>query len=93
MPGTLEDFLHFLVPADDQLWVLAEEVVQAVEAQERRFRLTYRSKAKMHTWLAWQEEPGKPLGQAITARYLDADALHAQKLVAWMRNLFTLVEK
>lgn len=93
LPGMLEDFLHFLVPAGDNLWTLAEEVIEAVERQEQRFRPTYRSKAKMHTWLAWQEEPGKPLGQAITARYLKADAPHAQKLIAWMRNLFPLIEK
>jgi uncharacterized protein DUF3226 len=89
LPGMLEDFLHLLVPDGDKLWLLAEEVVLQVEAQECRFRPTYRSKVKMHTWLAWQEEPGKPFGQAITARYLDADAPYAQKLVTWLRNLFT----
>jgi hypothetical protein len=33
------------------------------------------------------------MGQAITKRYLDADAPHAQKLVAWLRNLFVLNEE
>ncbi len=42
----------------------------------------------MRTWLAWQEEPGKPFGTAITARYLDADAPPAKALVDWMRRLF-----
>jgi hypothetical protein len=91
LPGMLEDFLHFLVPTGDSFWAMAEEVMQKVEGhQECRFRSTYRSKAKIYTWLAWQGEPGKPLGQAITARYLDADAPHAQKLIAWLRNLFAL---
>jgi hypothetical protein len=88
LPGMLEDFLHFLVPPGDSLWTLAEAVIQQVEAQACRFRPTYRSKAKLHSWLAWQGEPGKPLGQAITARYLDADAPHAQTLVNWRRELF-----
>ncbi len=88
LPGMLEDFLHFLVPAGDGLWTLAEEVTQKVETRQCRFRPTYRSKAKIYTWLAWQGEPGKPLGQAITARYLDAEAPHAQKLVGWLRQLF-----
>lgn len=35
-------------------------------------------------------EPGKPLGQAITARYLDADAPHARRLIGWLRQLFNL---
>ena len=69
---------------------LAEEVTQKVEAQECRFRSTYRSKAKIYSWLAWQGEPGKPLGQAITARYLDADEPHAQKFAGWVRQLFNL---
>jgi hypothetical protein len=37
-----------------------------------------------------QEEPEKPMGQAITARYLDADAPHVQELIAWIRKLFEL---
>src|SRR5436190_24268592 len=36
------------------------------------------SKALIHTWLAWQEKPGRPLGLAITARYFDATASYAQ---------------
>jgi hypothetical protein len=38
--------------------------------------------------LAWQQEPGKPLGQAITARYIDADAPNAKQLIEWLRSLF-----
>ena len=86
----LEDFLHFLVPAGDDLWTLAEEVTQKVEIQECCFRPTYRSKAKIYAWLSWQEEPGKPLGKAITARYFNADAPHAQKLMSWVCQLFNL---
>ena len=94
LPGMLEDFLHFLVPSGDDLWTLVEEVIQDVESREDcRFLLKHRSKAKIHTWLAWQGEPGKPLGQAITARYLDANAEHAQKLIAWLSNLFALTVK
>jgi hypothetical protein len=65
--------------------------VQKVIATKRfKFRLEHRSKACVHTWLAWQEEPGTPMGQAITARYLDADALHAQQLMRWFRKVFDL---
>ncbi|MGH9822270.1 MAG: DUF3226 domain-containing protein [Blastocatellia bacterium] len=47
-------------------------------------------KAHIHTWLAWQEKPGLPLGLAITFRYLNPDAPSAQQLVAWVRRLFLL---
>lgn len=46
--------------------------------------------AQLHTWLAWQEQPGTPLGLAITNRYFDANAPHAQQLIAWVRRLFSL---
>ena len=42
----------------------------------------------MHTWLAWQENPGRPYGTAITARFLDAEAPQADVLVAWINYLF-----
>ncbi len=42
----------------------------------------------MHTWLAWQNKPGRPFGTAITARYLDADVPEATAFVAWLEKLF-----
>lgn len=90
LPGILEDFISFLVPPRDILWSLAENTVQQVMQQDCRFPLTQKSKAHIHTWLAWQEEPGRPIGQAITKKYLDANAPHAQQLINWIRQLFDL---
>lgn len=90
LPGMIEDFIKFLVPEDDILWPIAEDVVQKVIETDRKFRPSYKSKVHLHTWLAWQEEPGGPMGQAITKRYLNADASHAQQLIAWIRQLFEL---
>jgi hypothetical protein len=58
--------------------------------KDRRFPQTQEMKANIHTWLAWQEEPGKPMGQAITKRYLDAAAPHAQQLMDWLCKLFDI---
>lgn len=90
LPGMIEDFIKFLVPEDDVLWPLAEDAVQRVIATDRKFRLSYTSKAHLHTWLAWQEEPGGPMGQAITKRYLNANAPYAQELISWIRQLFEI---
>jgi hypothetical protein len=90
IPGMLEDFMGLLIPAGDVLWPMAQDIVVQVVAKDRRFPQTQEIKAKMHTWLAWQEEPGKPMGQAITKRYLDANAPHARQLVQWIRTLFDL---
>ena len=90
IPGMIEDFVSFLVPTNDLLWPITKDIVQKVVATQCRFPTGHKIKAELHTWLAWQEEPGKPMGQAITKRYLDADALHAQELLGWIRRLFDL---
>lgn len=92
IPGKLEDFVSFLRPQDDLLWPMVDDAVLKVKTleEERRFRNVHESKARIHTWLAWQKEPGKPMGQAITARYLNANAPHALKLITWIRDLFDL---
>jgi hypothetical protein len=86
-PGALEDFAAALVPAGDPLWTRACEVVDAIPEEERRFPSVRRSKARVHTWLAWQEHPGSPMGQAIGKGDLDAQAPAAQRFVAWLRRL------
>jgi hypothetical protein len=88
--GMLEDFLSFLVPNDDSLWTTAEEVVERVIKLDCRFPEVQKIKAHIHTWLAWQKEPGKPLGQAITKRYLDPSAPTAQHFIGWIRRVFAL---
>lgn len=85
--GALEDFAATLVPADDRLWARAEAAVDAIPKEERKFSEVRRSKARMHTWLAWQESPGSPMGQAIGKGDLRADAPAAQRFVTWLRRL------
>jgi hypothetical protein len=86
-PGALEDFAASLVPADDALWDRAGGAVDAIPEGDRLFPASRRSKAHMHTWLAWQEQPGSPMGQAIGKGDLDAHAPAAQRFVAWLRRL------
>jgi len=91
LPGMLEDFVGFLVPdGDHSLWERAGRAVDDIPPEERKFPLERRSKAHVHTWLAWQEDPGKPLGLAITARYLDPDVAEARAFIAWIRRLFEI---
>ena len=90
LPGMLENFIEFLVPSGDALWTKAVACVEQLSEGERRFRPNHEIKAQVHTWLAWQEDPGTPLGQAVTKRYLDANAPHAHQLIDWIRRLFDL---
>lgn len=88
VPGILEDFLRFLVPENDPLFAHVEQSLDTIPLGQRRFHDLKKIKATMHTWLAWQEEPGKPFGQAITARYLDPDLPAASNFVRWLQRTF-----
>jgi hypothetical protein len=48
------------------------------------------SKARLRTWLAWQKEPGRPMGLAIKNKYVDVDVSQAQLLIAWLCRLFEI---
>lgn len=86
--GILEHFLHFLVPVGSQLFQHVTSSVAAIPAGERRFQQIAEPKAIIHTWLAWQQEPGKPLGTAITAKFLDPNVAQVDILVGWLNALF-----
>jgi hypothetical protein len=86
--GALEDFVNRLIPAGDALWPRAKRVVADIPAEERLF--TSPAKAEIHTWLAWQRDPGTPMGLAITKRYVTADSRSADLFVQWIRRLQAL---
>ncbi len=84
--GKLEDFLPHLVPQTDALIDYATDVVDGLP--EQRFRDQDRPKVVMHTWLAWQEKPGRPYGTAIEIGYLKLDVPQVDGLVSWLERLF-----
>jgi hypothetical protein len=91
LPGKLEDFLAFLVPPHDVLLPAVDTFLGTLPSRDAcpaRFPDKDRIKARIHSWLAIQEQPGKPMGQAITARYLDASAPMALEFIAWLKRLF-----
>jgi hypothetical protein len=88
LPGMLEDYLTFLVPAGDVLFERASRCISDIPVDERRFADVHSTKALIHTWLAWQEDPGTPLGLAITKRYFESDGPHVQAVLARLNRLF-----
>ncbi len=90
LPGALEEFIRLLIPIGDSKWDYAMSAVDGLPNKPTSPDDNWTSKAKIHSWLAWQEEPGKPIGQAITKRYLDPKAEQAQQLVSWIIRLFSL---
>jgi hypothetical protein len=90
--GMLEDFIAFLVPQDDMLMPYVTNTLDEIERNNLHLNKynTHRAKAKIHTWLALQEEPGTPLGSSITKRYLTTDIEICRRFADWMGNLFNL---
>ena len=87
--GLLEDFLRVLIPANDKLLDLAEKTLMHINAEGwQRFSDPKKPKALIHTWLAWQANPGPPFGQAIKSRYLQATHPLAQRFIDWLDRLF-----
>lgn len=83
-----EEFISFLGPQDDELWSIAQNAMQQAISIKCNFRPSYVTKAHLHTWLAWQEEPDTPMGQAITKTYVNANAPHGIQLITWFHNVF-----
>jgi hypothetical protein len=90
LPGMLENFVSFLGATSDPLWQVAENCLHEIPEAERRFIANHFIKAHIHTWLAWQADPGTPLGLAITKRYFDPEAHQAKQFIAWIRRLFEI---
>lgn len=86
--GMIEDFLRDLIEAGDPLLPRAQAAVGNIPMDERRFSPAVLSKAELHTWLAWQAEPGSSLGLAITRKYLDLDRGQGGAFVRWLTGLF-----
>jgi hypothetical protein len=89
-PGMLEHFVASLISSNDVLWPRAEQVVAQIPQDERRFRPQHEIKAHAHTWLAWQEEPGRPYGVAMTFGWLDAKSPAADAFISWIRQLYAV---
>ena len=89
LPGMLEDFVATLAEPEDALMTKSEKVLDEIETEGiGRYKPVHRAKAKIHTFLAWQDEPGRPMGQSITARVLKAGNPSGQLFVEWLKRLF-----
>ena len=87
--GILEDFVVGLIPHNDALLLKARSVLLELEAERiHRYTEVNRPKALIYTWLAWQREPGRPMGQAVAHHAVPHDTPSAHAFVAWLRRLF-----
>lgn len=88
--GALEDFLRSLVDDGDPVIGHAEQATDIAGQLGASFRAVDRLKAILHTWLAWQSNPGRPYGTAINNEYFKSDHQLAVNFIAWFCNLYGL---
>ena len=87
--GMLEDFARNLIPDTNPLKGYVDTVLQQLEILNyNRYSVIHRAKAYIHTFLAWQEDPGTPIGLSITKHYFDHDAAGGVNLIEWLNRLF-----
>lgn len=88
--GTLEHFVETLVPADDPCWGDAQHSARQAQARygEKGCADVDLPKSGLHTWLAWQREPGRPFGTALAAHFLGHDSPQAAAFIGWFLRLF-----
>ena len=85
----LEDFYLHLIPENDSLLQEAERVLSELESKNlQKYKAIHRSKAKVHTWLAWQENPGVPMGLGldILKNQMNLDVPDAQAFLGWLKK-------
>ena len=89
LPGMLEDFVVTLSEPGDPLMEKTDDVLRQLESEGiQKYKAVHRTKAKIHTYLAWQDEPGKPMGTSITAHVLNPNRPNGQLFLDWLKRLF-----
>ena len=87
--GMLEDFLIRLIPEKSRvLYELAGKCAAEAARSGAPFKEVHRTKAEIYTWLAWQDEPGRQLHEAVHHRVLDPEGPESRPFVRWFRRLF-----
>lgn len=89
--GEMEDFFLQLIDVEDFRLNRARKVIDEMIAEKPDFHLdANRSKAETHTWLAWQQEPGKSMGLAIKSNWASAEHPLAGRFATWFSRLFEM---
>jgi len=89
--GYLEHFLAKLIPVSDKTWNFAQETIETLKLSGfQAFSDAKTPKALLHTWLAWQKEPGRPFGQAAELGYFDVASPVLDDFEKWFKATFQL---
>ncbi len=89
--GMLETFLGYMIPSGgDRLWDYTDEVIREAKNRGATFKENHTDKAKIHSWLSWQNPPGRQLHNAIMERILEPQHPKAEIFINWFKTLYDL---
>lgn len=90
--GMLETFLLSLCPDGpaSPLWAHLDQAVTESRQHGAAWKDCHKDKVRCHTYLAWQDPPGRQLHQAIMEKQLDASNASGQSFVKWFRDLYQI---
>lgn len=90
--GMLETFLLSLRPqaAASSLWEHLESSVQQSQQHGATWKQCQLDKVRCHTFLAWQDPPGRQLHQALMEQQLDARSPSGRAFVKWFCDLYQI---
>jgi hypothetical protein len=89
--GCLEMFLEKLVPAGNlELWHYAVEVVDQAIARGAPLKGSDVQKARVYSYLAWYEPPGRAPGLALKQHVFNPWSPAADLFISWFRSLYQL---
>ena len=89
--GALESLIERMVPPrQDTLWSIAGESVAHAQNSGASVRAVHALKARLYTWLAWQDPPGYSPGNALVRNMLNRQSQSCRDFVHWFSELFEL---
>ncbi|MEM6403418.1 MAG: DUF3226 domain-containing protein, partial [Cyanobacteria bacterium P01_D01_bin.116] len=89
--GMLETFLSCMIDDENKpTWQYAQQVVPEAKNRGALCKDSHLDKANIYTWLAWQNEPGRQLHDAIKQRILNPNHPKANVFFNWFKDLYDL---
>lgn len=87
--GMLEDFLALLTKENDPVLGFVDETIEKLKEKGlQKFSERHKAKARIHTYLAWQKDPGSDFANAVNKKYFDSDSEIAKLFANWLKRLF-----
>jgi hypothetical protein len=87
--GAMEDFFLQLIPQDEYRLKRARDIIKEMANEKLEwYKEKNRSKTEVHTWLAWQEDPGRSMGIAVKNNWVNTQHPLILDFFSWFEKTF-----